>query len=94
MLLVHCARRAASRAAWTAGKSKAINTAMMAITTRSSISVNPRRILVVLISNLRSKRKNDTMPTTDKPTASRWRFPLSLRRSGFPERSSVNALPI
>ena len=34
-------RRAASRAACTAGNSRAINTAMMAITTSSSISVNP-----------------------------------------------------
>src|SRR5581483_3177030 len=42
-LLVHWARRAASRAAWTAGRSRAINTPMMAITTKSSISVNPGR---------------------------------------------------
>src|SRR6266436_9172504 len=42
MLLRHCMRRAASRAAWTAGKSRAIRTAMMAITTNSSISVKPR----------------------------------------------------
>src|SRR3954469_20061528 len=41
-LLVHCMRRAASRAAWTAGNSRAIRTAMIAITTSSSISVNPR----------------------------------------------------
>ena len=40
---MHWIRRAASRAACTAGKSKAISTAMIAITTRSSISVNPRR---------------------------------------------------
>ena len=42
MLFVHCERRAASRAAWTAGRSNAISTAMMAITTSSSIRVNPR----------------------------------------------------
>jgi len=41
---MHWARRAASRADWTAGRSSAIRTAMMAITTRSSISVNPRRL--------------------------------------------------
>ena len=35
--------RAASRAACTAGKSKAINTAMIAITTKSSINVKPER---------------------------------------------------
>jgi hypothetical protein len=39
--LVHWARRAASRADWTAGNSRAISTAMMAITTKSSINVNP-----------------------------------------------------
>src|SRR5215468_36905 len=43
-LFVHWARRAASRAAWTAGRSKAIKTAMIAMTTRSSISVKPRRL--------------------------------------------------
>src|SRR5262249_37665623 len=42
-LLTHWARRAASRAAWTAGRSRAINTAMIANTTSSSISVKPRR---------------------------------------------------
>src|SRR5947209_3275288 len=42
-LLMHWARRAASRAAWTAGNSKAINTAMIAMTTSNSMSVNPLR---------------------------------------------------
>src|SRR5438270_6100505 len=41
-LLVHWARRAASRAAWTAGRSRAIKTAMMAITTSSSMRVKAR----------------------------------------------------
>src|SRR5262249_12978929 len=45
MLLVHWMRRAASRADCTAGSSKAISTAMMAMTTRSSIRVNPSRPL-------------------------------------------------
>ena len=40
-LLVHWARRAASRAACTAGKRSEISTAMIAITTSSSISVKP-----------------------------------------------------
>src|SRR3954453_22481230 len=44
MLLTHCIRLAASRAACTAGKSKAIRTAMIAITTSSSIRVKARRI--------------------------------------------------
>ena len=44
ILLTHWMRRAASRAAWTAGKSRAINTAMIAMTTNSSISVKPVRL--------------------------------------------------
>src|SRR5437763_1251294 len=40
-LLTHWERRAASRAAWTAGRSRAISTAMIAMTTRSSIRVKP-----------------------------------------------------
>src|SRR5262245_22095909 len=43
-LLVHWARRAASRADCTAGSSSAINTAMIAITTSNSMSVKPRRL--------------------------------------------------
>src|SRR5205823_4147267 len=42
-LLMHCDRRAASRAACTAGSRSAIRTAMIAITTSSSIRVKPRR---------------------------------------------------
>src|SRR6516225_131621 len=42
-LLTHWMRRAASRAACTAGSSRAINTAIMAITTSSSIKVNAER---------------------------------------------------
>jgi hypothetical protein len=40
---VHWIRLAASRADCTAGRSKAIKTAMMAITTKSSMSVNADR---------------------------------------------------
>ena len=40
-LLTHCARRAASRADCTAGKSSEIKTAMIAMTTSNSISVKP-----------------------------------------------------
>src|SRR5262245_21185958 len=43
MLLTHWARRAASRAACTAGNKRAIKTAMIAITTSSSISVKADR---------------------------------------------------
>src|SRR5947208_7346729 len=42
-LLEHLARAAASRTFCTAGRSRPIRIAMMAITTRSSISVNPGR---------------------------------------------------
>jgi hypothetical protein len=41
-LFLHVLRRAASRACWTAGNNSAIKIAMMAITTSSSISVNPK----------------------------------------------------
>ena len=41
MLFTHWARRAASRAACTAGNSRAISTPMMAMTTSNSISVKP-----------------------------------------------------
>jgi len=43
MLLTHWIRRAASRADWTAGSSRAMSTAMIAITTSNSISVKPWR---------------------------------------------------
>src|SRR6516165_8421915 len=42
-LLTHWARRAASRADWTAGNSSAIKTAMIAMTTSNSMSVKPAR---------------------------------------------------
>src|SRR3954465_1736050 len=42
-LFVHCVRRAASRAAWTAGRSKAMRMPMIAMTTNNSISVKPGR---------------------------------------------------
>src|SRR5262249_56950417 len=42
-LFVHLTRLAASRTFWTAGSNSAIKTPIMAITTNSSIRVNPRR---------------------------------------------------
>src|SRR5262249_55568964 len=42
-LLLHLARLAASRTFWTAGSSRPIRIAMMAMTTSSSISVKPWR---------------------------------------------------
>src|SRR5262249_48285841 len=57
-------RRAASRAAWTAGKSKAIRTAMMAITTSNSISVKPcaRRVFITHLRDVRSEWKGEEGP--------------------------------
>src|SRR4051812_40096589 len=43
MLLRHSVLRTARRADWTAGAISELNTAMIEITTRSSISVNPDR---------------------------------------------------
>ena len=43
-LLVHWVRRAASRAAWTAGSNRAVKMPMIAITTRSSTRVKPLEI--------------------------------------------------
>jgi hypothetical protein len=40
---LHCERRAASRAAWTAGNNSAIKIPMIAITTNNSTKVNARR---------------------------------------------------
>jgi len=56
-LLTHCERRAASRAACTAGSKRAIKTAMIAITTSSSIRVKPRRLR--LIQLLRDDEENE-----------------------------------
>ena len=44
MLLLQVVRAAASRTFWTAGNSRPIKMAMMAMTTSSSISVNARRV--------------------------------------------------
>src|SRR4051794_2295688 len=72
MLLVHWARRAASRAACTAGNSRAIRTAMMAITTSSSISVKPRRnFMKHLHRNKTEKWQEDRQPHTRGPGAHR-----------------------
>src|SRR5262249_28740326 len=45
-LLLHLMRLAASRTFWTAGNSRPIRTAMMAMTTSSSMSVKPTRCLL------------------------------------------------
>src|SRR6185295_4637770 len=62
-LFVHWVRAAASRTFCTAGTSKAIKMAMMAITTSNSISVNPRRnhafLCNLLERDMRFLRKRD-----------------------------------
>src|SRR5262249_44651407 len=63
-LLTHWVRRAASRAAWTAGKRSAMSTAMMAMTTSNSISVNPRTRRSVMVPPRRKTR-----PTLVRDTA-------------------------
>src|SRR5262249_41368021 len=45
-LLTHCDRLAASRAACTAGSRSAMSTAMIAMTTSSSLSLKARRLMV------------------------------------------------
>src|SRR5262249_17062770 len=54
-LLLHWVRLAASRTFWTAGTSRPISTAMMAITTNSSISVNADRVEERCIGSLHNK---------------------------------------
>src|SRR5262249_48131891 len=51
------ARAAASRTFWTAGKSRPIRMAIMALTTSSSTSVNPRHHALVKILGLRTPPK-------------------------------------
>jgi hypothetical protein len=58
MLLRHWLRRAASRAACTAGSKSEIKTAMMAITTKSSIKVKPFRLLVICSSFQNQDKEN------------------------------------
>src|SRR5262249_40475334 len=69
MLLTHWARRAASRAACTAGRSRAIRTAMMAITTSSSISVKPRGFLRAMGNSLRKEERAGIRRRQDRPVS-------------------------
>src|SRR5262245_6506866 len=64
-LFVHWVRAAASRTFCTAGTSKAIKMAMMAITTKSSISVKPRRFgerMALSLEETEVLRTNATKP--------------------------------
>src|SRR5262245_56697634 len=57
---MHWARRAASRADCTAGKSSAIKTAMIAITPSNSIKVKARRDLIGLLPGVRTSETRDS----------------------------------
>src|SRR4029453_3918242 len=63
-LLVHCDRRAASRAVCTAGNSKATRTPIMAITTSSSTSVKPVRFLAARVMRILLQRSWGSFGTT------------------------------
>src|SRR4051812_27323764 len=58
MLLAHFMRAAASRTFWTAGSSRPMRIAMIAITTSSSISVKPRLRTDFLV-NIRGSSKDE-----------------------------------
>src|SRR5579875_1587705 len=68
MLFWHCILAAASRTFCTAGKSKPIRMAMMAITTNNSISVKARRLLMGISwagrmgNNPGKKHEHTTLP--------------------------------
>jgi hypothetical protein len=100
MLLRHWLRRAASRAAWTAGNNNEIKTAMMAITTKSSINVKPFRLLVICSSFQKQDNENvnslarDFSPLSD-PTAGTSRKPMVPfdRRSHLSRREALLCFP-
>jgi hypothetical protein len=61
----HWIRRAASRAAWTAGSSSEIKMAMIAMITSNSISVKPlERVRVAWLSNTHRRLPNSLMRST------------------------------
>src|SRR5581483_11814028 len=97
-LLTHCERRAASRAAWTAGNSRAIKTAMIAITTSSSISVKPRRRMSHLPNDWKIFRDRDGYADDDRRPAQAERRDVfrsdACRRGGrvlFSTQATTNA---
>src|SRR5687768_15894827 len=79
-LFLHCVRLAASRACCTAGRRRAMSTAMMAITTRSSIRVKPRRR--DRISDLLATRKRDDDRRNDRREETIGRRPRDDRATG------------
>src|SRR6476660_5098736 len=80
-LLAHFMRLAASRTFWTAGSSRPIRMAMMAITTKSSIRVKPDRRFIRTF--LPSRRNTEMMAKHVGPNVE---SRLTAPRSGAPEK--------
>src|SRR5690349_11156835 len=82
-LLTHWARLAAARADWTAGRGRAIRTAVMAVASKGAIRVNPRCLADVLMGMLLGGMDHDSQfrryipirvgPADSRPTAVRAR---------------------
>src|SRR5262249_30468667 len=71
-LFWHWARAAAARTFWTAGRSRPIRTAIMAITTSSSINVNARQRACTNLPrdlNIRGSSRESEGETTRKKVA-------------------------
>src|SRR5262245_51511157 len=83
MLLVQLVRRAASRAACTAGSNRATSTPMMAITTSNSTSVKPRekRRFAVRVLDIAPAPKKPIQEKNLLKTAN-WQLPPSTGDSG------------
>src|SRR3954462_12871514 len=96
---MHCERRAASRAAWTAGNSSAMSTAMIAMTTSSSMSVKPGRFdrdgdmkvdsflrRLTTLATFDGKIGMNERRTTDGPRRPKRPLPASLPGTRLPGR--------
>src|SRR5438128_11732669 len=87
-LFWHCVRAAASRTFCTAGTSKAMRMAIIAMTTRSSIKVKPDRRLMTLLPNEKGMRVFGTLTAPGKLCL---RF--ALARAGWSARAHQEDLP-
>jgi hypothetical protein len=97
MLFKHSSRRADARALWTAGVIKATSTAMIEITTSSSMSVKPRRVAGRFLP-----RKNRVACISASPKSAGGKFgllpdgddsALPHRVARFVRRNPVNSVP-
>ena len=94
------ARRAASRAACTAGSSRAIKTAMIAITTSSSISVNPRTLGVLRHGSTTPHWlgirtiANERVDRTNTPSQRRGMIGQTGHRTTMPARQHPKWVPV